>query len=332
MNLKSELTFQLFFWNEMMGQKWYTLSGDTIEFQSLGEWNFHDGPDFIGAGGTINGAQWHGDVEIHTVASDWYLHQHHKDRAYDHVKIHVVYDFGNLNKFPELPTIVLKDQWKPNPILWQRKAMDEKIFDLSAKEKRWGAWCHRYEYFNAQMIAVSRSMGRHVQGDALELWAQQIPWSQLPMDWSPVQIHALFFLVAGHLDGITKSDPFIHLLLSQQEVFLWANLHHRSPINWRKRVSLYSRSHLKIAQIAQLYLIIRENKSEHWWSPTFFSRALEFLNVPEYWRWHYQLGQLMQKPASIELSEQAIETIVFNLSAFMFDQNVPYLKKNTTDD
>jgi hypothetical protein len=333
MNLKAELTFQLFFWNEMMDQVWRTTSGEEVIFNSLGEWNFLDGPDFTGVSGEINGQHWHGDVEIHTKAHDWYLHQHHLDSAYDHVRIHVVYACSQKSKWPDIPTIVLKDQWQPHPERWNRKAYDMQIFELAAKETRWQNWCAQFDDFSSKMIAVSRAMGRHVQGDALEQWAMQIPWSFLPPHWTPVQVHAFFYIVAGHLDGLRGEDAFIQLLLSQEEVFHWASLYARGNIHWKKRVSMQSRSHLRIAQLAQLYLIIRENQNAlGWWSPSFFSRALACLQVPEYWRHHYKLGQPMKATSSTELSPQAIESIVFNLSAFMFDQNVPSLKKNTTHD
>ena len=51
----------------------------------------NSGPDFLMASIRINDVVWHGHVEIHVMASDWYKHQHHKDKSYDNVILHIVY-------------------------------------------------------------------------------------------------------------------------------------------------------------------------------------------------------------------------------------------------
>ena len=52
----------------------------------------NDGPDFYDAKIEIDGLIWVGPIELHVKSSDWFLHKHQFDTAYDNVILHVVYD------------------------------------------------------------------------------------------------------------------------------------------------------------------------------------------------------------------------------------------------
>ncbi len=55
---------------------------------------------------------WAGNVEIHVKSSDWYLHNHHTDSAYDNVILHVVWDYDvdvYRKNNTEIPVLQLKD-------------------------------------------------------------------------------------------------------------------------------------------------------------------------------------------------------------------------------
>jgi hypothetical protein len=43
------------------------------------------GPDFFNAHIKIGNQKWAGNVEIHLKSSDWYLHNHENDSAYENV-------------------------------------------------------------------------------------------------------------------------------------------------------------------------------------------------------------------------------------------------------
>ena len=67
-----------------------TTEGYTIEVIDPGLENGNAGPDFFNAKIKIDGTLWAGSVELHDKASDWLLHCHHLNKAYDNVILHVV--------------------------------------------------------------------------------------------------------------------------------------------------------------------------------------------------------------------------------------------------
>jgi len=89
-----------------------TTRGESISVLKLGEHNHNSGPDFFNAQLSIDGQLWAGNVEIHIKSSDWYVHGHEKDKAYDNVILHVVWEhdtdiFRNDNSV--IPTLELKN-------------------------------------------------------------------------------------------------------------------------------------------------------------------------------------------------------------------------------
>lgn len=88
-----------------------TTEGKEIFIFDAGKKLHTSGPDFFNAKLEIQGQIWAGNVEIHVNASDWYLHDHQEDKAYDSVILHVVWDcdvavFRGDNS--EVPTLELK--------------------------------------------------------------------------------------------------------------------------------------------------------------------------------------------------------------------------------
>ncbi|WP_029038524.1 DUF2851 family protein [Salinimicrobium xinjiangense] len=69
-----------------------TSDGLPVKVVSPGTHNLFSGPDFFNARLLIGGQQWAGNLEIHLRSSDWYLHGHETDPAYDNVILHVVWE------------------------------------------------------------------------------------------------------------------------------------------------------------------------------------------------------------------------------------------------
>ncbi|TDP58382.1 DUF2851 family protein [Flavobacterium dankookense] len=89
-----------------------TCAGDSVIIVNSGQYLQLAGPDFFNAQIILNEQKWAGNVEIHLKSSDWYLHQHENDTAYDNVILHVVWEndvpiFRKDNN--EIPTLELKN-------------------------------------------------------------------------------------------------------------------------------------------------------------------------------------------------------------------------------
>ena len=85
--------------------------GESIVVLNFGQHNTNSGPDFFNALLKIDDQKWAGNVEMHIKSSDWYVHHHEKDKAYDNVILHVVWEhdtevFRKDNS--EIPTLELK--------------------------------------------------------------------------------------------------------------------------------------------------------------------------------------------------------------------------------
>jgi hypothetical protein len=85
-----------------------TTENQPIIIKSVGLPNVNSGPDFFNAQIYIDDQLWVGTVEIHLQSSDWYVHHHEKDPAYDNVILHVVWEHNsevfraNNSRFPTL--------------------------------------------------------------------------------------------------------------------------------------------------------------------------------------------------------------------------------------
>ncbi len=72
-----------------LGKAVYT-AGHRLRVLQAGRLNSWRGPDFVAARFELDGVVYQGDVECHLQTQDWYRHQHHLDRAYSQVLLHVV--------------------------------------------------------------------------------------------------------------------------------------------------------------------------------------------------------------------------------------------------
>jgi hypothetical protein len=88
-----------------------TTDGSPIELITPGIYNTSSGPDFFNGSFVLNNIRFNGNIELHVKSSDWFLHNHQLDRAYDSVALHVVYenDQDLIINGRKIPTIELKN-------------------------------------------------------------------------------------------------------------------------------------------------------------------------------------------------------------------------------
>jgi len=88
-----------------------TTQHERLDIVNVGQHNHNSGPDFFNGQIRIEDQLWAGNIEIHIKSSDWFVHGHEQDAAYDNVILHVVYEhdtdiFRSDNS--TIPTLELK--------------------------------------------------------------------------------------------------------------------------------------------------------------------------------------------------------------------------------
>ncbi len=106
-----------------------TVSADEVYVLSVGGYNTDSGPDFYNSKLRIDGQLWVGTVELHLKSSDWFVHQHQDDSAYENVILHVVWEddvavFDKHNN--QLQTLVLKNYVDENLLLNYTSLLEKK--------------------------------------------------------------------------------------------------------------------------------------------------------------------------------------------------------------
>ena len=130
-----------------------TTVDELISIVSVGQPNQNAGPDFFNAQLKIGDQLWAGNVEVHVKSSDWFLHNHEQDRAYDNVILHVVWEhdtdiFRKNNSV--IPTLELKT--------FVSKAAIHNYEKLFSKSDRW-INCEN-EFYNVDDFLISNWLER----------------------------------------------------------------------------------------------------------------------------------------------------------------------------
>src|SRR5690554_365053 len=221
----------------------HDLKTDTgLELQVLkpGLQNQDAGPDFLNARVRIGDTVWAGNVEVHINASDWYKHNHHSDRAYDNVILHVVYTSDKSvhdKNGQEIPVISLKNlidyqtfryykSWvkKANfiPCEGMVKSVPE-IIKLSTVQaaavdrlQSKSEWCHDLLRITSGDIEETfyrifcKALGLKVNAMPFEQLAINTPLSLIRKNRdSEVQLQALLLGQAGFLEKVDDAEDYI---------------------------------------------------------------------------------------------------------------------------
>lgn len=106
-------SFLQYIWqHQLLEGELRTVDGLPIVVERAGVLNRDAGPDFFDARVRVGETLWVGNVEVHVKASDWNLHNHSTDHAYDNVVLHVVYECDTaitLQDCHQLPTLSIAD-------------------------------------------------------------------------------------------------------------------------------------------------------------------------------------------------------------------------------
>jgi hypothetical protein len=324
--------------------KLLTEEGVPFEVIDSGTYNSNAGPDFFNAKIKIDGKVWVGNVEIHTASSDWYKHQHEKDKAYNSVILHVaeniniseVHDSTGrlipqwtiqiseqvqanysflldtdisipcLGKISEIPEVYLTD-WKNALLIERLERRTNTLLHLLQE--------HKNDWNEVFYITLSRNFGFGINNDAFERLAKSLSLKIVRKHQdSIIQTEALFLGQAGLLDDEQSEDDYF-LELQKEYAFLRKkyNLNPLEPHIFRSlRIRPNNFPHIKIVQLAW---IIR--KEQGLFSNLLAISELEPLyslfisETAEYWLTHYHFGKVSVKKTK-NLGLSAVQLLVIN--------------------
>ena len=297
-----------------------TTEGEPLQITHFGQANYHAGPDFLNARIKVGDTLWAGNVEMHLKASEWTLHKHQEDKAYDNVILHVVLEEDQpifRNGGQRIPCLELKQRippkiaktyqalihneyWIPcqhqfhnvsetTKNLWLDRLLVERLEQKTVHiaerlQQNKNAWEEAFY----QILA--RNFGLKVNAEPFELLAQSTPLKIFAKHKNNrFQIEAILFGQAGLLEADFKDDFPKALQKEYQFLRKKYDLQAIKGASWRfLRLRPTNFPTIRIAQFANLI-----HQSVH-----LFSKILEAENVQhiealfqvelsEYWNTHY---------------------------------------------
>lgn len=321
-----------------------TFNREKITILHSGDYLQLAGPDFFNAQIIIGNQKWAGNVEIHLKSSDWYVHHHERDQAYENVILHVVWEHDievfrkNNTEIPvlELKTYVSKatlDAYQglmmPKSWIFCETQLDkvnrfllenwkERLF-LERLERKSLPIQDLLEVLNKDWEAVlfcllAKNFGLNTNGESFLKIATSIPFSVIRKEGSEVEnIEALLLGNAGMLGGEKEDNYFKDLK------FRYFYLRHKyqmeemliPPVQFFKlRPDNFPT--IRLSQFANLY------SNQH----NLFSKLMNTkkvkdiydlldINASAYWQNHYQFDKESSKKKK-QLSKSFIDLIVIN--------------------
>lgn len=321
-----------------------TSEAERIVVLKTGMLNTDAGPDFSHARLQINEIEWAGNVEIHIKSSDWQLHKHQHNEAYNNVILHVVWendqpiarqdgsliptlelksitDILLLNKYQYLidnqAIIPCKEQFSEvsdlskfailDKVLAKRLQQKAQIVEQIFEQNK-GDW----EETAYQLLA--RNFGFKLNSETFLRLAQNLPLKVLQKHRNNLtQIEAMLFGQAGLIDTVDEySEKLNH------EYFFFAAKFSLKSTQLASHEWKFLRTrpaNFPTIRIAQLAKLITQQQS-------FFSLFTQTNSIEDlrnslkieqsvYWQEHYNLGKISGKKL-VGLGKDSINNILIN--------------------
>ena len=321
-----------------------TTQKEQITIIKTGDYLELSGPDFFNAQIIIGDQKWAGNIEIHIKSSDWYVHGHEKDDAYDNVILHVVWEhdteiFGKNNV--EIPVLVLKDYVAPetinnyhslvSPKSWiscekQIAQIDDFVF-TNWQERLFFERLERKSKFIYDLLEetnqdweavlfclLAKNFGLNTNGNSFLQIARSIPFSIIRKESFEVENHEALLLGTSGLLDFEKEDVYFKDLKIRYFYLLHKYQLDRvytDPVEFFKhRPDNFPT--IRLSQLASLY-----NKHQNLFSKIVALKSVkniyEVLNVSAslYWQNHYQFDKESPKKTK-PLSKSFIDLLIIN--------------------
>ncbi|MBG6110411.1 hypothetical protein IWX84_001279 [Flavobacterium sp. CG_9.10] len=321
-----------------------TSNEEEITIINVGQYLELAGPDFFNAQITIGNQKWAGNVEIHLKSSDWYVHHHERDSAYENVILHVVWEHDTeiyrsnnteipvleLKKYVEKATVAnyksllspkswifcekqLKDineftfkNWQERLFFERLERKSKPIFDLLEQTNSdWEA---------VLFILLAKNFGLNTNGEIFMTIAHSIPFSVIRKESFEVEnLEALLLGTAGLLDSEKEDNYFKDLK------FRYYYLLHKYQIEKNSIEPVQFFKHrpdnfptIRLSQLANLYHSQQNLFSKISTVSSLVNTYRIFeVSASEYWQNHYQFDKDSPKKKKA-LSKSFIDLLVIN--------------------
>ena len=322
-----------------------TTAQDPITLKAVGLANVNSGPDFFNAQVRIGTQMWAGNVEIHVKSSDWYVHHHETDAAYDNVILHVVWEH-NMEIYRKdntpIPTLELKNYVLPHTYKNYNTLLNQKQYWIPCEPNMKEVeaftvnhWLERlylerlegkYKAIETQLIEskqnweavlfwqLAKNFDLKVNGDAFLSIAKSMDFSVIrKSQFEAHQLEALFFGQAGLLETEAQ-DAYVSELKSTY-AFLKTKFSISNkgvlPVQFfRLRPPNFPT--IRLAQLAALY-----SRSSNLFSSIIEAQTLEQLHAvfegatSKFWDTHYTFEKT-SKSTPKTLTKSFINLLVIN--------------------
>jgi len=321
-----------------------TVSGEQITILHSGSFLQQAGPDFFNAQLVIGNQKWAGNIEIHLKSSDWYIHQHEKDDAYNNVILHVVWQHDApiyRSNTAEIPVLELKnfvsndllDKYKNLTISKQWIYCENQIQDIDNqvlniwKEKLFLERLQRKAQFVFELLQqagndwetvlfllLAKNFGLNTNGETFLKVAQSISFQIVRKEAVDEKLlEALFFGQANMLPD-TCEDNYITDLKSWYD---YLKMKYQITNEVFEKVQFYKHRPdnfptIRLAQLAMLY-----HKQRNLFSQIIETNDLKSIteiftvSVSDYWKTHYNFD-VKSSFKEKNLSKQFIHLLVIN--------------------
>lgn len=322
----------------------HTSNGEQITIINSGQYLQLAGPDFFNAQITVANQKWAGNVEIHLKSSDWYVHHHERDEAYDSVILHVVWEHDTeifRKNNTEIPVLELKKYVAKETLENYQSLMTPKSWMFCEKELAsidsftFKNWQERLfferlerkskhiqellEQTNQDWEAVlfcllAKNFGLNTNGDLFLRIVQSIPFSIIRKEGFELEnLEALLFGKAGLLVG-DKEDSYFKDLVTR---FTYLSNKYQLEESVFEPVQFFKHRPdnfptIRLSQLAGLY-----NNQHNLFSKLIEAKSVEDIykifkiSVSDYWQTHYLFDKENPKKKKA-LSTSFIDLVIIN--------------------
>jgi hypothetical protein len=321
-----------------------TTAGEIITIIHTGHYLEQAGPDFFNAQIRIGNQKWAGNVEMHLKSSDWYVHHHEKDRTYENVILHVVWEHDvdifrtdnsvipvlelrhyvwpkTLSKYQSLRAYktwifcenqlvgldkFLLQNWQERLFFERLERKSKPIMDLLSLTN--------FDWEAVLFKLLAKNFGLNTNGEQFLAITNALPFSVFRKEFNEVtHVEALLFGNAGLLefekeDNYFKDLQFKYFYLLQKYQLTQPRI---APVQFFKhRPDNFPT--IRLSQLAALY-----HQHQNLFSKIIGSNSVEEIyllfevEATSYWLEHYQFDKRSPKKRK-KLSKSFIDLLIIN--------------------